>query len=149
RILVSGPTSNYQRVIAEQSDLLSAAKDNGDGTFTYKFATPIPSTFLAPYNDSAAFGAADGELAGQPLVAGTYSVGLYCCWDYTVSGKPFQDVGEATRDFLFGGATTLEPREVVKSDNCNQCHSAIQAHGGMRRTTQLCVLCHTSGAEDA
>jgi len=148
RILVSGPTFNYQRVIAEQSDLLAASRDLGNGVFAYTFAAPVPATYLAPYHDSAAFGAGDGELAGQALLAGTYTVGMFCRWEYVVDGEPFDDVGQATEDILFGSAAMIAPREVVKSDNCNRCHTSVQAHGGERRTAELCVLCHTSGAED-
>jgi hypothetical protein len=86
-VLVSGPTFNYQRVIADQSDLLTAARANADGTYTYTFATRFPSVYLAPYHDSAAFGALDGELQGQPLLDGTYSVGIYCHWNYTVGRR--------------------------------------------------------------
>lgn len=147
-ILVSGPTFNYNPVIAPQSDLFSSSIANNDGTFSYTFAAPIPATYLPPANDSPAFGPGDGELQGQTLLAGTYTVGMYGHWNYFVDGVQHEDVGQTTFDFLFGSATTLEPREVVKSDNCNQCHTDIQAHGGSIRTVPLCVLCHTSGAED-
>ena len=147
-ILVSGPTFNYQPVIAQQSDLFTASVDNKDGTFTYTFATAIPATYLPPANDSPAFGPGDGELQGQTLLSGTYTVGMFGHWYYFVDGVQHEDVGQTTHDFLLGSATTLEPREVVKSDNCNQCHAEIQAHDGERRTVALCVLCHTSGAED-
>ncbi len=150
RILVSGPTFNYQRVIAEQSDLVANSTTNSDGSYTYRFATGIPATYLAPLNDTVALGAMDGELTGMPLLAGTYTVGMYAAWNYSVAGKTgtVRDVGNATADFLFGGATTLAPREVVKADNCNQCHTQLQAHGGLRRQPTLCLLCHTSGSED-
>jgi hypothetical protein len=148
RILVSGPTINYQRVLAERSDLVTAARANADGSLTYTFADPIPASYLAPLNDTSSFGALDGELAGQALLSGTYTVGLYVGWNYTVEGESFRDPDNATLDFLLGDAQVLAPREVVKLDNCNQCHSTLQAHGGTRRDVRLCVLCHTAGAED-
>lgn len=148
RILVSGPTFNYQRVLAEQSDLFAAAVENADGSLTYTFADPIPATYLPPFNDTASFGPLDGELAGQPLLAGTYTVGLYATWDYTVEGESFRDQGDVSAEFLLGDALALAPREVVKLDNCNRCHVELQAHGGSRRDVRLCLLCHTAGAED-
>ncbi len=148
RALVSGPTFNYQRVIAEQTDLLTASTQNDDGSYTYVFAQPIPATYLAPYNDTTAFGPDDGELQGQALLAGTYTVGVYATWDYTVAGESFRDQGETVAHFLFGQATTLAPRAVVSLDNCNACHVQLQAHGAQRRGVDLCVLCHTAGAED-
>jgi hypothetical protein len=148
RILVSGPTFNYQRVLAERSDLLSAARVNGDGSFTYTFPTPIPATYLPPLNDTASFGALDGELTGEALLAGTYTVGIYTGWNYTVDGQGFREQGDAVFDFLLGNSTTLQPRSLVSQQNCNQCHTDLQAHGGLRRNVTLCLLCHTAGAED-
>lgn len=148
RALVSGPTFNYQRVIAEQDDVLDTSVWNGDGTFTYTFPVPIPATYLPPYNDTPSFGADDGELTGQALLGGTYSVGLTFRWDYTVGTESFRDVGDAVGDFLFGGGGALASRELVTQNNCNRCHVDLQAHGANRKDVRLCLLCHTAGAED-
>lgn len=148
RILVSGPTFNYNRVLPEATDLHTASVQNANGSYTYTFATPIPAVYAAPYNDTPSFGTLDGEMTGQPLLDGTYTLGLYTRWDYTVDGEGAEQAGNATVDFLFGGATTITPREVVTQENCNRCHSDLQAHGGMRKDVTLCLLCHTSGAED-
>jgi hypothetical protein len=137
RILVSGPTSNYQRVLAERSDLVTAARTNADGSMSYTFADPIPATYLPPLNDSDSFDEQDGELAGQALASGTYTVGLYVAWNYTVEDESFRDPANATVDFLLGDAPALEHREVVKLDNCNRCHSTLQAHGGTRYTVGM------------
>lgn len=146
--MVSGPTFNYQRVLAEQTDVVERAVANVDGSFTFTFALALPSTYLAPYNDTPSFDDFHGELTGEDLLAGTYTAGLSFTWDYEVAGASFHDVGEATIDFRFGGAATLAPRQVTKLDNCNQCHVELRAHQGLRRTVAMCVLCHTSGAED-
>lgn len=148
RTLVSGPTFNYQRVIAEKSDVGSAAVLNTDGSYTYTFADPIPATYLAPLNDTASFGAADGELQGEALLDGTYTVGLYVAWSYTVDGEAKRAAGNATFDFVLGNSGVVDTREVVKQDNCNRCHADLQAHGGLRHNVTLCLLCHTAGAED-
>jgi hypothetical protein len=147
--LVSGPSFNYQRVIAERTDVVERAVAHADGSFTYRFAAPIPAVYLPPYNDTPSFGPLDGELAGEPLLAGTYTVGLSFVWTYTVEGQTFHDAGEAAADFRFGGAPALLHREVTRQDNCNQCHVSLRAHESKRRDVALCVLCHTSGAEDA
>jgi len=148
RALVSGPTFNYQRVIAEQTDVLTASTQNADGSYTYRFPVPIPATYLAPYNDTTAFGSDDGELSGQALLEGTYTVGLYLVWSYTVDDEGFRDAGDAVADFAFGSASALTPRAVVGQENCNACHETLQAHGQQRRNVTLCLLCHTAGAED-
>lgn len=147
-IYVSGPTTNYQRVIASQSDLKTRAVDNRDGTWTYTFAAPIPATYLAPLNDSPAFDAGSGELTGQPLRDGTYTVALQAYQNFTIDGVVYRDTGNATFDFLLGAATTLVRREVVGEANCEQCHTQLRAHGGSRNELGVCLTCHTAGAED-
>ncbi len=147
--LVSGPTFNYQRVLPLASDLVAASVSNGDDSYTYIF-DPLPAVYAPPYNDSPSFGAVHGELTGQPLLDGTYTLGLSFAWDYTVEGVGYLQVGEASFDFLLGtGAGGLVPREVTRLDNCNQCHVELRAHDGRYRNLVLCLLCHTPGAEDA
>lgn len=148
RALVSGPTFNYQRVLAEVTDLASASVRNSDGSWTYTFASPIPATYLAPLNDSPDLGPESGELTGAALLDGTYTVGVYFGWNYTIHGVSERDAGDTTYDFLLGPTATLEAREVVTTQNCNQCHDSLRFHGGLRRATTLCLLCHTAGSED-
>ncbi len=145
-IMVSGPTFNYQRVIASQADVLTTSTKRALGAYTYTFLVPVPQTYLAPLNDTAAL--SDGELTGQPLLSGTYTVGLELRKDYPVSGTTYRDPGNSSFDFLFGDATLVEKREVVTLANCNQCHSELHAHGDNREKITNCLLCHTSGAED-
>ena len=146
-IYVSGPSDNYQRVIPSQSDLEANAVSNGDGTMTYTFPDPFPSTYAAPLNDSPAFGSADGELAGMPTMPGTYTVGIEARQSFTVDGATVRDAGDATFDFAVGGAT-LAPRQVVLESNCEKCHNELTLHGSNRFSVTGCVLCHTKGAED-
>lgn len=148
RILISGPTHTYQRVIPVQSDLAEGSVKNPDGTYTYTFAIPLPSVYAAPYNDTPSFGSGDGELTGQPLQGGTYTVGMYVRWDYSIEGTTYRDADDATFDFLVGGATAVRPRAVVSQQNCNRCHDDLRAHGQDRKSVTLCLLCHTAGAED-
>ena len=34
-------------------------------------------------------------------------------------------------------------RDVVRTATCNNCHDQLAAHGGSRRSVEVCVLCHT------
>jgi len=147
-ILASGPTSNYARVLKEKVDVISHATENSDGSYSYQFDDPIPANYEAPINDSGSYDAADGNLAGTALQAGTYTVGMYLGWFYTVNGKPFSDVGNATFDFLYGAGAVLDTREVITQANCNACHGTLRVHGGFLRDVKMCTLCHTVGAED-
>lgn len=150
---IAGPTSGYQRVLPvgrdqiSYADVATRATRNGDGSYTYKFAAALPSAYGPPLFDTTKFTA--GELTGQPLQHGTYTLSLRAFRTYTVGTVTYPDVGSQTHDFLLGTATALEPREVVTLGNCNQCHTTLQAHGGTFRDTKLCVTCHTAGAEDS
>lgn len=147
-ILVSGPTSNFQRVIAQKTDMRTRSVRNADGSYTYSFENPLPTNFLAPLNDTATFGEADGELSGKPLADGTYAVGIEGYRTFAVDGVTVRDADNAMGYFLLGNATTVEPREVVKGENCNSCHQKLEAHGGGRNDVAYCMTCHTAGAED-
>src|SRR5262245_54628629 len=85
--MISGPTFNYQRVIAEQSDLIEASVQNTDGSYTYTFVPQLPATYLAPFFDTPSFGPDDGELTGQALLDGTYTVGFTIGWNFRVDGE--------------------------------------------------------------
>jgi OmcA/MtrC family decaheme c-type cytochrome len=148
RIMLSGPTFNYQQVIPEVSDVPTRAVENADGSFSYTFATGLPATYPPPINDTLSFGSDDGELQGQTLLAGTYTIGISARWDYTVEGQGFNSAGNAEFDVLVDNATTIAPREVVTQANCATCHSDLSFHGGLRKDVKLCILCHTAGAED-
>jgi len=151
-IYVYGPTTNYQPVLARRTDVLTKAVENADGTYTYTFPSPIPANYLAPANDSTALqfdpGARASEMTGRPLLPGTYSVGIAAYKSYTLTSGTFRDAGNAVFHFLLGGATTIEPREIVVEADCATCHNELRLHGGFRRKPELCVMCHTAGAED-
>lgn len=149
-IWVSGPTSNYQHIIPSKSgaillpDLALSSKLNDDGTYTYVFADAIPTDYGAPINDTTKF--TDGELKG-PLDAGTYTVAMAMSKDYFIKGQTYPDANSASLDFGLNTAS-LAKREVVALGNCNACHVRFQMHEGQFKTPELCVTCHTSGAED-
>lgn len=145
-IYVSGPTFNYQRVVLPQNDIVTNSTQNQDGSYTYIFTAPIPGTYAAPDNDTALL--TDGELTGQPLLDGTYTVAIEAFKYFTFNGTQFRDSGNGVFDFKFGNAAALDPREVVKIENCNQCHVNLQFHGGRRNNLKGCVLCHIAGSED-
>jgi OmcA/MtrC family decaheme c-type cytochrome len=144
--MVSGPTFNYQRVIASQTDVLTRATKRALGAYTYTFTVPLPATYLPPLNDTTAI--TEGELTGQNLLSGTYTIGLELRKDYTVGSEVLRDPGNASIDFLLGDASAIERREVVTLANCNQCHVELRAHGDNRNELTNCLLCHTTGAED-
>ncbi|MDP2727396.1 MAG: OmcA/MtrC family decaheme c-type cytochrome, partial [Dehalococcoidia bacterium] len=45
--------------------------------------------------------------------------------------------------FVPAGGNPTAQRQIVDTANCNRCHDPLALHGGSRRDTKLCVLCHT------
>lgn len=149
---ISGPTFNYQIVVATQDDLREMSEANEDGSYTYTFPG-LPEFYLDPPNYTGAN--PTDVLSGTELLSGTYSVVLVAYRNYSVGGsKILKDVGNTVYDFLYGDADTVEPRAVVQTANCSQCHDSLQQHteglpgGGIMRDTRTCVTCHVAGAED-
>jgi OmcA/MtrC family decaheme c-type cytochrome len=130
-----------------QTNVNAAAIYLGGGEWGY-YLPAMPSVYAAPLNDTPSFSGIDGELTGQALFDGTYTIGLQLVANYEFDNTSYRDAGAATHNFLYGGATTVTPRAVVADANCNVCHTTVRAHGGSRVDVDLCLLCHTSGAED-
>jgi OmcA/MtrC family decaheme c-type cytochrome len=76
----------------------------------------------------------------------THRIGIYGSrnltqWDL---GTAFDD---ATFDFVPAGGTAA-PRDVVRTADCNKCHDSLAAHGGSRKSVELCIMCHTPQTTD-
>jgi OmcA/MtrC family decaheme c-type cytochrome len=145
-LYVSGPSTNYNRVIEPDSDLANFAQAE-DGTYTYTAPSGFPTVYLAPENDSDFYGPEDGELTGQPIQDGTYTVAVEARRVFTVDGEEIRKADDAVFDFVVGSAT-LSPRQFVTQEACNACHVNLQAHGSNRYDVKGCLLCHTVGSED-
>lgn len=90
--------------------------DNGFGTVTYEFATPLPADVTA---------------------ATTLRAGVYLP-SRTVAGGGLS----ATVDFR-ADRLPVTTRELVVDAACLGCHAAVTAHDETRAGTKLCLTCHT------
>ncbi|HZD55449.1 MAG TPA: OmcA/MtrC family decaheme c-type cytochrome, partial [Anaerolineales bacterium] len=90
--------------------------ENEDGTLTYTFAN-APTSEVNP------------DL--------TTVVGVYAYKDERNS------VANDVFTFVPSGGEPSVTREVVLTENCNNCHNPLALHGGVRREVGLCVTCHT------
>ena len=104
---------------------LNGVSANGDGTYTYKFATAVPADYM-------------------PDV--THQLGGQFERDYFVDDKVYVDNPVFT--FVPDGSAVTETRELVETDVCNRCHTNLTLHGE-RHEVQLCILCHTTQSTDA
>jgi len=55
---------------------------------------------------------------------------------------------DATFDFVPAGGKAA-PRDIVRTADCNKCHDSLAAHGGSRKSVELCIMCHTPQTTDA
>ena len=86
---------------------------------------------------------------------GTYAVGVEARRSETLlSGTTKQQnvtygAPNKVAYFSVDGSTLAPRRAVVSTANCNQCHVALSAHGGLRNNTEYCVMCHNPSNTDA
>lgn len=148
-LLFSGPTSHYQLVARiDGAALVAGAEASGD-TYIFTFPEPIPSVYPPQANDSPDLGVEVGDWQGLPLVDGTYTVAVNAVIQYQDGSRRYKYSDAATSAVLFGGATTIESRAVVAEANCTACHGTLEFHSSAREGLDLCITCHTAGAEDA
>lgn len=128
--VLSGPTRDYASPPVTENAV--GAKDDGDGAFIYTFQAKIPDN-------------ATGTFAAG--VQGYLSTQLKDPSGQTVKDKNgnsiFNDVG--FNKVAYSAVTDPVPmprKQVVDIKNCNTCHETLALHGGSRRNTEFCVLCH-------
>ena len=108
-------------------------KNNGDGSYTYTFATDIANgTCPAPCTD------AEGKALDISYRSGlTHRVAI----QQANSAYP---KASGIFDFVPGGSGGTQ-RDIVATSTCNTCHSELTVHG-TRVDTKLCVTCHNPGS---
>ncbi len=99
---------------------------------TYTFTHVIPANATGSYAISFY-----GSRTAEVLLAGTTS-------QQTVTESPFNNVIY----FSVDGTPVVARRKVVQVSNCNNCHVSLELHGGSRRNTDLCIMCHNPANTD-
>lgn len=76
----------------------------------------------------------------------THRLGIYGSRNLTEFdlGTNYDD---AIFDFVPAGGKPA-PRDVVRTADCNSCHDSLAAHGGSRKSVELCIICHTPQSTD-
>jgi OmcA/MtrC family decaheme c-type cytochrome len=138
---MAGPTSDYGYTsfgsdvttpgyVTESA--LANASCSSDGTCVYTFRHTVPAA-----------------------AKGTYSIGVEARRTETVLPNTTKQMNVAygavnkVVNFSVDGSAIQARRMVVDIKNCNECHTALSAHGGLRNQTQYCVLCHNPSQTDA
>lgn len=128
-VLMGGPTTDYAidpfREVAS-----NASFDGATATYTYTNAIPANAT-------------------------GTWAFAIE--GRRTITLNPAPRLGPATvteslfNPVSYSAVTDTLPvarRAVVSISNCNECHDQLALHGGLRKNTEMCVICHNPNASD-
>jgi len=100
--------------------------DRGDGTWDYRLAAPLPSSYSPTRTLSiAAQARRQGIFANDPA-----------------------SIANTVLDVVPGGGTPVRVMPVSQASGCNNCHGQLAAHGGSRNDVRLCVRCHTEELTD-
>jgi OmcA/MtrC family decaheme c-type cytochrome len=132
-VTYAGPTSDYVSRVTEvifrsPSEQPPMVEEIGDDVFSYTFQSAIP-------NDA----------------TGTYGFGVEGYVNETISGiqDPVRDTGFNPVTYVsVEGGEPVARRQVVDRELCNACHNDLALHGGIRKNTEYCVLCHNTTASD-
>jgi hypothetical protein len=115
---ITGNTANQPA-----ADTGGTITSNGNGSYTYAFATRAPVGFDR----------------SQTVRTGVYASRNLTEFDL---GTNYSD---SVFTFLPNGSAVAETHDVIATANCNRCHDPLAAHGGSRRLVPLCVMCHNPG----
>jgi OmcA/MtrC family decaheme c-type cytochrome len=125
-ITVGGPTTDYRWAQREDA---RRAQPLPDGSSQYMFTARLPDD-----------------------AGGTFAVGMEGAFDHpagAVGPQPYREVAfNPVTYFVITDAAPVSHRTTVRIENCNACHGTLATHGGTRRNTDLCVICHNSMQTD-
>lgn len=152
-VYTPGPVSTsflIATIPAGQTQYTSYVTRVATSTITNKSATQAAADSGGTYKQ-----VADGTYEytfRQKLSAGfdktaTHTVGVYGSRNLSEFdlGTNYDD---DTFNFVPDGSTVKTVRDVARTATCNACHDPLSAHGGARRSVELCVLCHTPQTVD-
>lgn len=127
RFTIAGPTTDYREYfqVSAQNNGANAAGtltaiDASAGRFTYTFpaADPIPA-----------------------LASGSYAMAIEARFASAVGNI---DVFNPVAYFAVTDPAPVARRAVVDQAGCDTCHLSLSEHGGSRRNTEYCIMCHNS-----
>jgi len=113
--------------------------NNGDGTYTYRYATSLTDLPQDVLDQAAVEGLnLDYEPDRPHRVAIQFDGSDAGGW-----ANPNYDWVPAT-----GATDGIFTMDIAATDNCNRCHDPLAIHGGGRREIKYCVTCHNTGSTD-
>jgi OmcA/MtrC family decaheme c-type cytochrome len=119
------PTDPTKTAVQATSETAGAFVEVGadTGVYRYTFASPVV----------------------PPDLTQTHTIGVWATRTY----RGARAVVNATLDLRPDALPVTLQRQEVSENSCNSCHATLAAHGGLRRETSLCILCHSPQTSDA
>ena len=141
--VVNGPTEDYSLANFFRTDLKPGSVSTYDpGSETY--------TAILPQRSASDLYFPSGNVVTDDQ--GTWAIGLEA--RRTISVPGYGNVTEGNLNpvayFRVDGSADdpVRRRNIVDIESCNVCHDRLNLHGGQRRETDYCVLCHTPDNTD-
>ncbi len=142
--VMAGPTTDYGYTsfgsnittpgYLTESGSATTVTCSAAGACSYTFTNKLPANATGTYAISFY-----GSRVAQTLLAGTTAA-------KTVTESPYNNVIY----FSVDGTPVVNRRAVVSTANCNNnCHFSLELHGGSRRNTELCIMCHNPSTTDS
>ena len=132
----SYPTRSSAGIANAQATTESASSgtfsDNGDGTYTYTFASA-----LTDYAGGPTYSESSTHRLGVEIRTNR---GGFLPYNIPSNNAPY--------DFLPTGGAPIETRLIVNNDACNACHDNLELHGEARFDVEYCVTCHNPSSID-
>ena len=136
---MAGPTADYGATSfggdvttpGYVSESALAATCGSDGVCTYTFTHGIPAKATGTYSIGVEARRTEVLLPGTTKQQSVTYGAVNKVVSFPVDNSPMQP-----------------RRQIVVTSNCNQCHVALSAHGGLRNQTEYCVLCHNPSNTD-
>ena len=119
--------SGQQPEVQPETDSGGSLADHGDGTYTYTFGTKLTAV--------------------TDPVKVTYDPSEVHRIAINIRSSTLPSANNAIYTWIpaTGQTSGFDSREIVTISSCNQCHDELALHGGPRKNTDECVLCHNPG----
>ena len=139
-LVMAGPTTDYGNTTFTPAvttpgyvseSITTAATCDGSGNCSYTFTHALPAN-----------------------AKGTFTIGIEGRLNITLLPGTTQQttatyVGtNQIINFSVDGSPVAPRRTVVAMANCNNCHTRLEVHGGLRNNVTYCVLCHNPSNTD-
>ncbi len=138
--------------LSKYQNLLMRDVDGRAYTVDGKTVQPAAAKAKQPFSDSGGVWAAVDDVKYTYTFTNTVTTPANPALTTTIGLYAYKDdrASVANDEFSFvpSGGAVKATREVVATTACNTCHNPLQAHGGVRRDTGLCITCHTDQNTD-